>query len=71
MDIKTQKKENFEIKSIDDGFVKRIKIAHGGFGKVLYVEHPNGYTSVYAHLKKICACNRKLCSKTTIPSGKL
>lgn len=52
LDIKTQKKENFKVKSIDDGFVKRIKITHGGFGKALYIEHPNGYTSVYAHLKK-------------------
>ena len=52
LDIKTQKKENFEVKAIGSGFVKRIKISHGGFGKVLYIEHPNGYTSVYAHLKK-------------------
>lgn len=32
------------------GFVSRIKISSGGYGKALYVEHPNGLTSVYAHL---------------------
>lgn len=35
-----------------DGFVKRIKVSGGGYGKVLYIEHPNGYTTVYAHMNK-------------------
>lgn len=33
-----------------DGFISRIKIQKGGYGKVLYIQHPNGYTTVYAHL---------------------
>jgi len=33
------------------GYVSRIKVQSGGYGKVLYVNHPNGYTTVYAHLK--------------------
>ncbi len=37
---------------IADGFVSRIKVASGGYGNVLYIDHPNGYTSVYAHLAK-------------------
>jgi hypothetical protein len=32
--------------------VSRIKIRSGGYGRVLYVTHPNGYVSVYAHQKK-------------------
>ncbi|MEO1515970.1 MAG: M23 family metallopeptidase [Bacteroidota bacterium] len=35
-----------------DGYVSRIKIQSGGYGNVLYFNHPNGYTSVYAHLKE-------------------
>ena len=33
-----------------DGYVSRIKMQSGGYGKVLYINHPNGYTTVYAHL---------------------
>jgi hypothetical protein len=34
-----------------DGFVARIGVQAGGYGKVLYIDHPNGYTTVYAHLR--------------------
>lgn len=52
LDIKTQKREGLEVFAIGNGYVSRIKISHWGFGKALYVVHPNGYTSVYAHLQK-------------------
>tara|TARA_S200000501_G_scaffold322478_1_gene318493 strand:+ start:287 stop:1921 length:1635 start_codon:yes stop_codon:yes gene_type:complete len=52
IDIKTLGKEGVEIKSIADGYVSRISISLGGFGKAIYVTHPNGYTSVYAHLSR-------------------
>jgi hypothetical protein len=41
-----------KIYAIADGIVSRIKISSGGYGKALYIDHPNGYTSVYAHLSK-------------------
>lgn len=52
MDIKTQRKEGLNIITAAKGYVSRIKIAHWGYGKALYITHPNGYTSVYAHLQK-------------------
>ena len=52
LDIKTQLRQGLPIYGIADGTVTRIKISHWGYGKALYVAHPNGYTSVYAHLKK-------------------
>lgn len=52
VDIKTQQKEGLKIYAPADGYVSRIKVAQFGFGKALYVTHPNGYTTVYAHLKK-------------------
>ncbi len=52
IDIKTQLKEGLKVFSVAKGNISRIKIDHGGFGKAIYVNHPNGYTTVYAHLKK-------------------
>lgn len=50
LDIKTNGKINYKIYAIEEGFVSRINISHWGYGKAIYVDHPNGYTSVYAHL---------------------
>ncbi len=52
IDIKTQRKQGLKVYAIGDGYVSRIKVSLWGFGKALYITHPNGYTSVYAHLQK-------------------
>lgn len=52
MDFKTQQQEGFEVFTVAKGYVSRIKISQWGYGKAIYITHPNGYTSVYAHLKK-------------------
>ena len=52
IDIKTQGKEGLNIYAAADGYVSRIKVSQYGFGKAIYITHPNGYTTVYAHLKK-------------------
>ena len=49
VDFKTNGKEGLSIRSVMDGYVTRIKISIGGYGKAIYVAHPNGMTSVYAH----------------------
>lgn len=50
VDFKTQGKEGLPILAVADGYVSRIKVSPVGFGKALYIDHPNGYTSVYGHL---------------------
>ncbi|MDQ0108067.1 murein DD-endopeptidase MepM/ murein hydrolase activator NlpD [Chitinophaga terrae (ex Kim and Jung 2007)] len=50
LDIKTQQRENLPVHAAADGYVSRIGVSHTGFGNVLYITHPNGYTTVYAHL---------------------
>ncbi len=35
-----------------EGFVSRVKVEEGGYGKALYIQHPNGFTTVYAHLNR-------------------
>ena len=52
IDIKTESVEGKNIYATADGYISRIKIKHGGYGKTLYINHPNGYTTVYAHLQK-------------------
>ena len=52
IDIKTNGKQGKFIYAIADGYISRIKISESGFGKAIYITHPNGYVSVYAHLKK-------------------
>src|SRR5690554_2261216 len=51
LDIKTLQKEGIAIYAPADGYVHRIKVSHFGYGKALYIQHPNGYSTVYAHLK--------------------
>ncbi|HEX9980713.1 MAG TPA: M23 family metallopeptidase [Flavobacterium sp.] len=51
-DFRTQQKEGFNVYAAADGYVSRIKISTYGYGKAIYVTHPNGYTTVYGHLKK-------------------
>lgn len=52
LDIKTQQRTGLKVKASADGFVSRIKVSHFGYGKALYITHPNGYTTVYAHLQE-------------------
>jgi len=52
LDFTTDPIKNLPIKCVYDGYVSRIKISSVGYGKALYITHPNGYVSVYAHQKK-------------------
>ena len=51
IDFKSRGVQGQKIFSIEDGFVARIEVNNYGYGKVIYIDHPNGYTSVYAHLR--------------------
>lgn len=53
IDLKTAGKEGLEVRSVEEGYISRIKISPYGYGKVIYVTHPNGYTTVYAHLSAL------------------
>ena len=50
IDIRTGGRENLPIYAIQDAYVSRLKVSAVGYGWVLYLSHPNGYTSVYGHL---------------------
>lgn len=50
LDIRTQSRENLNVYAAADGYISRIKIEKWGYGRAIYITHPNGYTTLYAHL---------------------
>ena len=52
IDIKTQGVTGQEIVSASFGYIYRIGVSPGGFGKALYIKHPSGYSTVYGHLDR-------------------
>lgn len=52
IDLRTQRKVGLPVYAAADGYVSRIKISTYGYGKAIYITHPNGYTTVYGHLLK-------------------
>ncbi|MFA9191785.1 M23 family metallopeptidase [Flavobacterium sp. FZUC8N2.13] len=50
-DFKTLQREGLKVYAAADGYVSRIKISPFGNGKAIYINHPNGYTTVYCHLQ--------------------
>ncbi|RYZ86637.1 MAG: M23 family metallopeptidase, partial [Proteobacteria bacterium] len=50
-DFRTQQKEGLNVYASGDGYISRIKISPYGYGKAIYIDHPNGFTTVYGHLK--------------------
>lgn len=52
IDIKTQGTTGHRVYSTEEGYVSRIKVQANGYGKSIYINHPNGYTSVYGHLDR-------------------
>lgn len=51
IDMKTEQRCGLEIRSVEKGYVSRIKVSQYGYGNCLYVTHPElALVSVYAHL---------------------
>jgi hypothetical protein len=50
LDIKVGGVVGAPVHAAADGYISRIKISWGGYGNALYLQHPNGTTTVYAHL---------------------
>jgi hypothetical protein len=51
IDIRTDGVQGKPVYAAADGYVSRIGVSPAGFGKALYITHPNGYVSVYGHLR--------------------
>jgi hypothetical protein len=54
LDIRPAKTGNSEpIFATAEGYISRIQIEPSGYGNLLEITHPNGFTSVYAHLDRL------------------
>jgi murein DD-endopeptidase MepM/ murein hydrolase activator NlpD len=49
-DFRTDQVQNKKIVAAADGYIARVKIEPWGFGRAIYINHPNGLTTLYAHL---------------------
>lgn len=52
IDIKTDGMTGKPVLATADGYISRIAVTPGGYGRAIYITHPNGTTSVYGHLSK-------------------
>src|SRR6476661_6297517 len=50
LDIRTQQKVNLPVYAAAEGYISRVSVEPGGFGQAIYIDHPNGFTTVYGHL---------------------
>jgi murein DD-endopeptidase MepM/ murein hydrolase activator NlpD len=50
LDFRTQGVIGHPVFAVASGYVSRIRVAPDGYGRSLYIAHPDGRTSVYAHL---------------------
>ena len=49
LDFRTNQQSGYPVHAAADGYVSRIRVQFGGGGNIVYVTHPNGYTTVYMH----------------------
>lgn len=52
IDFRTNQREGYPIYAVADGYVSRLRVQNSGFGQALYINHPNGFTSVYGHVQR-------------------
>ena len=50
LDMRTDQKVNVPVYAAAEGYIAKVKVEPFGFGRCIYINHPNGYTTLYAHL---------------------
>ncbi len=51
-DFRTNQRTGYPVYAVADGYISRVRVQNSGFGLALYINHPNGFTSVYGHLSR-------------------
>ncbi|MEP6926837.1 MAG: M23 family metallopeptidase [Ginsengibacter sp.] len=50
LDCRTDQVQNKQVKAAADGYISHVRIDATGFGRAIYINHPNGLTTLYGHL---------------------
>ncbi|MGB4844304.1 MAG: M23 family metallopeptidase, partial [Ferruginibacter sp.] len=50
LDCRTDRAQNKKVLAAAAGYIAKVKIEPWGFGRAIYINHPNGLTTLYAHL---------------------
>ncbi len=50
LDIRTDQRENLPVYAAAAGYISKIRVERSGFGRCIWITHPNGFTTLYAHL---------------------
>jgi len=70
LDLKTEGRTGFPVQAVEDGWISRIRLSSGGYGKALYLRGDSGRTYVYAHLERFGDRWRGLVRRTQARRGR-
>ncbi|OQY93460.1 MAG: hypothetical protein B6D37_11640 [Sphingobacteriales bacterium UTBCD1] len=59
LDIRTQRKEDLPVYAAAGGYIAKVKIEPFGYGRSIFIKHPNGMTTVYGHLNSFFSALEK------------
>lgn len=52
IDIRTNNQIGYPVQASKSGYISRVSVSSSGYGNVLYIHHPDGNTTLYAHLEQ-------------------
>ncbi|WP_165824137.1 M23 family metallopeptidase [Pseudochryseolinea flava] len=52
IDIRTNNMIGFPVRASKSGYISRVTVGPSGYGNIIYLTHPDGNTTLYAHLDK-------------------
>lgn len=53
LDMRTGGHTGLPVHAVADGYITRVAITPTGYGRAVYINHPNGITTVYGHLERL------------------
>jgi len=52
LDVRTDQRVNMPVYAAADGYITKITVQPFSYGQAIFINHPNGLTTVYGHLNK-------------------
>ena len=52
LDIRTNQKENLPVHAAAGGYISKVRIEPLGYGHAIFINHPNGLTTIYGHMNE-------------------